>query len=180
MANKNKKRLSRRAQERRSRLLKKFDLVMLGIGLNIVIAGFICLCGDTSLKAGGAASFSYWCLMVYSYIPMGVVAAVKSICSEPFVSGVYASNLLAAVGFIWFLLLWLSVRTIACITNRMNILHVAFRIATVLLIWGWFQVICSAVVFTWRDSGFGTYHTTLGVPASPSGAETQSAPSLNK
>ena len=55
MAEKFKKPLSRRAQERLKHQLRSFDLAMLALALTVLLAGVLCMAGKPDLgKAGGA------------------------------------------------------------------------------------------------------------------------------
>ena len=66
MAEKTKKRLSRRAQERLNQKLRAFDLTMLGLALVIVLSGVVCRLGDPSLESHAPAGFGVWFLRLYA------------------------------------------------------------------------------------------------------------------
>ena len=80
MAEKFKKRLSRRAQERLSHALRAFDLTMLGILLVAALCFAISYFRGADLKAHASSGFAYWFLVVIGYPPMLFVNAVRATC----------------------------------------------------------------------------------------------------
>ena len=80
MAEKFKKRLSRRAQERQKRELRNFDLSMLALLIVTLVCGVLCYFRGADLKPGASSGFAYWFLVVLGYLPMLVVNLFRTIC----------------------------------------------------------------------------------------------------
>lgn len=162
----NKKRLSRRAQERLNRQLRAFDLTMLGIGITTVAAGFVCAFGNTALGGANAAGFAFWYLIVQSYLPLGLLSGIKALFGlAPFAPGANEANFLVAVDLVWFLVLWAVLRMLGKRNGKSALLHISTRLAAVLLWWGWFQLLCAVVVAGWNHGGLASYHRRLAAPA---------------
>ena len=143
MAEKTKKRLSRRAQERLNAKLRSFDLVMLGLALVIVFSGAVCVLGTPSLDGHEPAGFALWFLRVYAFLPLAVWHALKALWKLPVgMSRGYGLYILPAIAFAWNFLLWLVIRILGKRDSKSPVLHVATRFAQMFLIWGIFQLLC--------------------------------------
>ena len=144
MAEKTKKRLSRRAQERLNAKLRAFDLTMLGLAVVIVLSGAVCFLGDPSLDAHDPAGFGVWFLRLYAFPPLGVWHGVKALLKLPGgMSRGYGLYILPAIAFAWNFLLWLVIRTSGKRDGKSPVLHVATRFAQMVLVWGLFQLFCA-------------------------------------
>ena len=155
MAEKIKKRLSRRAQERLNRELRAFDLTMLGLLLVAVLCFVICFFRGADLKAHASSGFAYWFLVVVGYPPMLLVNAVRAIWKMPIPApGVHAELYLhsAAVLFL-VVVLWLTFRILSRRNTKSPLLHIATRVAQIFLCWGVFQLCCVAITIGFNRGG---------------------------
>ena len=143
MAEKTKKRLSRRAQERLNAQLRSFDLVMLALGVVIVLSGVVCFFGTPSFSGSEPAGFSLWFLRVYAVLPLAVWHGLKALLKLPGgMSRGYGLYILPAIAFIWNFALWLVIRILGKRDTKSPVLHVATRFAQMFLLWGIFQLVC--------------------------------------
>ena len=147
MAEKFKKRLSRRSQERLIRALRVFDLTMLGLLLVAVLCFAISYFRGADLKAHASSGFAYWFLVVIGYLPMLPVNAVRALLGLPIPApGEHAELLLLVVVVLAFLAAgWLALRIASKRSGKVAGLHIATRIAQIVLCWGLFQIGCVAV-----------------------------------
>ena len=144
MAQKIKKRLSRRAQERLNQKLRAFDLTMLALAAVIVLAALVCRIGDPSLNGHDPAGFGVWFLRFYAFPPLGVWHGVKALLKLPGgMSCGHGLYILPAVAFVWNFVLWLAVRILGKHYNKSSVLHVGTRFAQMVLVWGIFQLGCA-------------------------------------
>ena len=169
MAEKPKKRLSRRAQERLNAKLRAFDLTMLGLALLIVLSGAVCFLGDPSLDGHEPAGFGLWFLRVYAFLPLGVWHGVKALLKLPGgMSRGYGLYIFPAIAFAWNFLLWLVFRIIGKRDGKSPVLHVATRFAQMFLLWGIFQLFCGGIAAGCRHN--------MGAPNDNAAKTVQSAP----
>ncbi len=169
MAEKPKKRLSRRAQERLNAKLRAFDLTMLGLAVVIVCSGAVCFLGDPSLDAHDPAGFGVWFLRLYAFPPLGVWHGVKALLKLPGgMSRGYGLYILPAIAFAWNFALWLAIRIMGKRDGKSPVLHVATRFAQMVLVWGIFQLFCAGAAAGCR------HH--MGAPADHAARTVQSAP----
>lgn len=143
MAEKPKKRLSRRAQERLNAQLRSFDLVMLALGVVIVLSGVVCFFGTPSFSGSEPAGFALWFLRVYAVLPLALWHGVKALLKLPGgMSRGYGLYLFPAIAFAWNFVLWLVIRIAGRHYNKSSLLHVSTRFAQMFLLWGIFQLVC--------------------------------------
>lgn len=177
MAEKTKKRLSRRAQERLKRQLRAFDLTLLGLGIATIAAGAICAAGSPALDRSGASGFAFWYLVVQSYLPMSVFGSVAAVAGVTLpAAGAAGAKFLVALDLGCYFVLWLVLRVLGKRNNKSPLLHVSTRIALIVLCWGCFQLGCAVVVAGWKGGGFASYHRVLTAPGASQTAEAQAAP----
>ena len=169
MAEKMKKHLSRRAQERLNAQLRSFDLVMLALGAVIVLSGVVCFFGDPSFSGSEPAGFALWFLRVYAVLPLALWHGVKALLKLPGgMSRGYGLYLFPAIAFIWNFVLWLVIRIAGRHYNKSSLLHVSTRFAQMFLLWGIFQLICVGTAAGCRHN--------MRPPAESTGKTVQSAP----
>ena len=169
MAQKMKKRLSRRAQERLNAKLRTFDFTMLTLAVVIVLSGAVCFLGDPSLDAHDPAGFGVWFLRLYAFPPLGVWHGVKALLKLPAgMSRGYGLYILPAIAFAWNFALWLVIRIWGKRDSKSPVLHVATRFAQMVLVWGIFQLFCAGTAAGCRHN--------LGAPAGSTATTVQSAP----
>ena len=169
MAEKTKKRLSRRAQERLNAKLRTFDLTMLALAVVIVLSGAVCFLGDPALDAHDPAGFGVWFLRLYAFPPLGVWHGVKALLKLPGgMSRGYGLYILPAIAFAWNFALWLVFRILGKRDGKSPVLHVATRFAQMVLVWGLFQLFCAGTAAGCRHN--------MGAPADSAAQTVQSAP----
>ncbi len=147
MAEKFKKRLSRRAQERLNRALRAFDLTMLGLLLCVVLCAVICYFRGADLKAHASSGFAYWFIVVTGYLPMMAVNAGRLLLQMPIPAPGEQTELVVqtAVVCLWLAALWLVLRTVGKRNGKSQFLHISTRLAQIMLCWGVFQLCCVAI-----------------------------------
>lgn len=178
MAVKNKKRLSRRAQERLNRALRAFDLTMLGLVLVAVVCGVICYFRGADLKAGASSGFAYWFLVVTGYLPMLVVNCVRLAFRQPVPAAETAHEvvILTSTVVIWMAGLWIAFRIAGKRDTKSPTLHIATRLAQIVLCWGVFQLGCLAFTVSWNRLIPETMKSASpSVPAAPPAAAPSAA-----
>ena len=155
MAEKFKKRISSRAQERLNRAVRTFDLSMAGLLLTAAVCGVISYFRGADLAAHASSGFAYWFLVVVGYIPMLPVNCVRSICNMPIPApGAHAELYLQSTAvFIWLTGLWLAVRTLGKRNGKAQLLHIATRVAQIFLCWGVFQLCCVGITIGFNRGG---------------------------
>ena len=169
MAEKTKKRLSRRAQERLNAQLRSFDLVMLALALVIVLSGAVCALGNPSLGEHEPAGFALWFLRVYAFLPLAVWHGFKALLKLPGgMSCGYGLYILPAIAFVWNFVLWLVIRIMGKRDSKSPVLHVSTRFAQMFLLWGVFQLVCVGTAAGCR------HH--MSAPAGSAEKTVQSAP----
>ena len=170
MAEKPKKRLSRRAQERLNQKLRAFDLTMLGLAVVIVLSGAVCRLGDPSLESHDPAGFAVWFLRLYAFPPLGVWHGIKALLKLPGgMSRGYGLYILPAIAFAWNFALWLFFRIRGKRDGKSPVLHVATRFAQMVLVWGLFQLFCAGTAAGCRHNmgavGDNAVKTVQSAPA---------------
>jgi len=145
MAEKTKKRLSRRAQERLNHQLRSFDLVMLGLALTTAAAAAVCSFGTVDLGKSSAAGFAYWFLVVQSYLPLGLISGFRTLFRISPAAAAPGPWMLAVADIVWCAVLWAVLRILGKRNNKSQLLHVSTRLALVVLVWGWFQLLCAVI-----------------------------------
>jgi len=170
MAEKTKKRLSRRAQERLNAKLRAFDFTMLALALVIVLSGAVCRIGDPALDSHDPAGFGVWFLRFYAFPPLGLWHGVKALLKLPGgMSRGYGLYILPAIAFAWNFVLWLGIRVWGKRDNKSAVLHVATRFAQMVLVWGIFQLFCAGTAAGCRHNmgavADRTAKTVLSSPA---------------
>ena len=185
MAGKYKKRLSSRAQERLNRALRAFDLTMLGILAVVAVCVVICFFRGADLKAHASSGFAYWFLVVTGYLPMMLVNAVRAVGRMPIpAAGEHAELFIHGItDVIWVATLWLAVRIAGKRNTKSQTLHIATRLAQIMLCWGVFQLCCVAIAIGWNRGGSRLCrreHTAVkaecATPAAPAEEAKTSAP----
>ena len=165
MAEKMKKRLSRRAQERLNRQLRSFDLAMLGILLTTLVSGVVCVFGSTALDRPDAGGFAFWYIVVQSYLPMGLLSGFRALFgSAAFDPGVHGAGFITATALVWDVLLWAVIRTLGKRNNKSPLLRVGTQFALVIFYWGCFQLLCAVFVAGWNQGGMSSLHRKLANP----------------
>ncbi len=144
MADKTKKRLSRRAQERLSRALRAFDLTMLGMVLVGAPSFAICYFRGADLRSPAPSGFAYLFLVAIGYPPMLLVNAARELFGMPIPApGAHGDLFLVGVtDLVWATGLWLTVRILGKRDTKSELLHVSTRLAQIVLCWGVFQLCC--------------------------------------
>ena len=163
MAEKTKKRMSRRAQERLNRALRAFDLTMLGLIAVAVVSGVLCHSRGSALTANASSGFAYWYLVVVGYLPMWPVNGIRALMGLPIPAASLENELalLVATVLVWLTGLWLTIRIVGRRNNKSATLHIATRIAQIILIWGLFQLFCMATVIGWNRGGKVAYRHSI-------------------
>ena len=173
MAEKLKKRLSRRAQERLNRALRAFDLTMLGLILTAVICAVICYLRGADLKEHASSGFTYWFLVVVGYLPMLVVNTVRALAKMPIPAAGENTELYVhtVVVLLWIAALWLTFRILGKRNTKSQLLHISTRVAQIILCWGAFQLCCWAITVGlnrgWRTVGKPYTKTEISQPSAP-------------
>ena len=147
MADKFKKRLSRRAQERLDRELRNFDLSMLALVIVTIVCGVLCFFRGADLKPGASSGFAYWFLVVVGYLPMLIVNLFRTICRMPIPAVREHVELFLHGGSALFLVTasWLTFRIIGRRSNKTQLLIVCTRMAQIFICWGVFQLCCMGI-----------------------------------
>ena len=155
MAEKTKKRTSRRAQERFNRALRAFDMSMLALMLTSLFCAAISFFRGADLAANASSGFAYWFLVVVGWLPMLPVNAARVLLNLPIpAAGEHAELfLLTAVVLVFIAAVWAALRIAGKRTGKTASLHVATRIAQIILCWGLFQIGCVAVTAGWNRGG---------------------------
>ena len=155
MAEKFKKRLSRRAQERLDRALRAFDLTMLGILLVAVLCFAVSYFRGADLKAHASSGFAYWFLVVVGYPPMLLVNAVRATFGMAIPApGVHGELFLVSVtDLVWGLCLWLTLRSMGKRDTKSRMLEISTRLAQIMLCWGVFQLCCVVLAVSFNRGG---------------------------
>lgn len=179
MAEKFKKRLSRRAQERLHRALRAFDLTLLGLILTAVLCAVICYFRGADLREHASSGFAYWFLVVVGYLPMLLVNVVRAIAKLPIpATGEHTELYLhCVVVLIWVTTLGLTVRILGKRNSKSQLLHIGTRIAQIILCWGVFQLCCWAITVGlnrgWRTVGKPQTKSEIVRPTVPPPAKTE-------
>ena len=147
MAEKFKKRLSRRAQERLNREVRAFDLTMLALLIVTVVCGVLCYFRGADLKPGASSGFAYWFLVVLGYLPMIVINLFRTICGMPIPATREHVELFLHGGSSLFLVAacWLAFRIVGKRNNDTQLLHICLRVAQIFICWGVFQLCCMGI-----------------------------------
>ena len=147
MADKFKKRLSRRAQERLIRDLRAFDLTMLALLIVSIVCGVLCYFRGADLKAGASSGFAYWFLVVVGYLPMLPVNLFRTICRMPIPATGEHVELFLHGGSALFLeaACWLTFRIVGKRKDNSQLLVVCTQMAQIFLCWGVFQLCCMGI-----------------------------------
>ena len=163
MAEKFKKRISSRAQERLNRAVRAFDLSMAGLLLVAAVCGVISYFRGADLAAHASSGFAYWFLVVVGYIPMLPVNLVRSICGMPIPApGAHTELYLqSAAVFVWLIVLWLTFRTVGKRNGKSQLLHIATRVAQIFLCWGVFQLCCMGIAIGLNRGGRASVQTAV-------------------
>ena len=169
MAEKYKKRLSRRAQERLKHALRVFDFTMLGIVLVTLICLVICFFLGTDLKGASPAGFAYWFIVVVACPPMLLVNTVRAVFGLPIPApGVRGELFLqSTTALIWVAVLWVVFRTIGKRDTKSQLLLVSTRLAQIMLCWGLFQLCCVVLAINFSAGARAAMHA--GESAKPQG-----------
>ena len=154
MAEKFKKRLSRRSQERLIRALRVFDLTMLGLLLVAVLCFAISYFRGADLKAHASSGFAYWFLVVIGYPPMLFVNAVRATCGMAIPApGPHGELFLVSVtDLVWGICLWLTIRIVGKRETKSQLLEISTRLAQIILGWGVFQLCCVVLTINFNRS----------------------------
>ena len=159
MAEKLKKRLSRRAQERLNRALRAFDLTMFGVLIVTIVCIVLCYFRGADLKPGASSGFAYWFVVMIDYLPMLPVNVVRAIAKMPIPAEGENTELYVhtVVVLLWLAALWLTIRILGKRNTKSQLLHVGTRVAQIILCWGAFQLCCWAITVGlnrgWRTVG---------------------------
>ena len=90
----------------------------------------------------------------------------------PAASRVNELALLVATVLVWLTALWLAIRIAGRRSSKSATLHIATRIAQIILVWGLFQLFCMAAVIGWNRGGKVAYrHDAAGRSAAPTAPE---------
>ncbi len=181
MAEKMKKRTSRRAQERFNRALRAFDMTMLALMLTSLFCAAISFFRGADLVANASSGFAYWFLVVVGWLPMLPVNAVRVLLNFPIPAPGEHTELflLSAVVLAFLAAVWAALRIAGKRTGKISTLHVATRIAQIILCWGFFQIGCVAVTAGWNRGGRASVCSDASVKAAARAAapaKTDAAP----
>ena len=167
MAEKMKKRTSRRAQERFNRARRSFDLTMLALALTSLFCAAVSYLRGADLAANASSGFAYWFLVVIGYLPMLPVNAVRALLNLPIpASGENAELLLLTAAVMSFLTAaWLAVRIAGKRSGKVEGMHIATRVAQIVLCWGLFQIGCVAVTAGWNRGGYAVVRSDSAAKA---------------
>ena len=161
MAEKLKKRMSRRSQERLNRALHNFDLTMLGLLLVAALCFLISYFRGADLKAHASSGFAYWFLVVVGYLPMLLVNAVRAISDMPIPApGVHGELfIVSAADIVFGALVWLTIRIMGKRDTKSQLLHISTRLAQIMLCWGAFQLCCVVLTISFNRGGKAVYQS---------------------
>ena len=160
MAEKYKKRLSRRAQERLDHAVRVFDLTMLGIVLVSLICLVICFFLGTDLRGASPAGFAYWFLVVVACPPMLLVNTVRAVFGLPIPApGAHGELFLqSATAIVWVVVLWAVFRILGKRDTKSQVLLVSTRLAQIMLCWGLFQLCCVVLAINFSSGARAAMH----------------------
>ncbi len=155
MAEKMKKRTSRRAQERFNRARRSFDLTMLALAMTSLFCAAVSYLRGADLAANASSGFAYWFLVVLGYLPMLLVNAVRVLLNWPIpAAGEHTElSLLTAAVIAFLTATWLAVRIAGKRSGKVEGMHIATRVAQIILCWGLFQIGCVAITAGWNRGG---------------------------
>jgi len=147
MAEKFKKRLSRRAQERQKRDQRTFDLTMLALLIVTIVCGALCYFRGADLKPGASSGFAYWFLVVVGYLPMTLINLFRTIFGMQIPSARENVELFLHGGSALFVVTayWLVFRIAGRRSNKTQLLHICTRLAQIFICWGVFQLCCMGI-----------------------------------
>ena len=163
MAEKFKKRISRRAQERLNRALRTFDLTMTALLLVTIVCGVFSYLRGADLKPGASSGFAYWFLVVVAYLPMMVINLFRTICQLPIPApGEHTELYLhGIVAFVWETGLWVAIRIAGKRNTKSPLLHIGTRVAQIFLCWGVFQLCCMGIAIGLNRGGRASVKTAI-------------------
>ena len=169
MAEKYKKRLSRRAQERLDHAVRVFDLTMLGIVLVSLICLVICFFLGTDLRGASPAGFAYWFLVVVACPPMLLVNTVRAVFGLPIPApGAHGELFLqSATAIVWVVVLWAVFRILGKRDTKSQVLLVSTRLAQIMLCWGLFQLCCVVLTINFNRSTRAAAKTEVSAAPKP-------------
>ena len=169
MAEKFKKRLSNRAQERLNREVRAFDLTMIGVLIVTVVCGVLCYFRGADLKPGASSGFAYWFLVVVGYLPMMLINLFRTICRMPIPApGEHTELYLYGISaFVLLTVLWLTFRIVGKRNNKSQLLHICTRLAQIYLCWGVFQLGCVGIAVGLNRGGRASVRTEATAKQAP-------------
>ena len=149
---KNNAEFRRRYSKKRGHFKMLFDWTSLGIVILVALSALAVEGTRSALCGQSCGSFAGWFLVVLGYVPLLLCALMRFIFGDAAAVVPTQAWHLAAVDFIYLVILWGAVRWIAR-RHSSEFLRLAWHIALIVFCWGAFQLAVFAASALWQKGG---------------------------
>ncbi|MDD3886571.1 MAG: hypothetical protein PHI35_06850 [Victivallaceae bacterium] len=168
--------LTQRGRDKRRRLRRRFDLIVLALGGLVAVAAFFCKGNPVDLTGAGAYGFAHWFLLFPAYLPLEVIEFFNwcfKLDHTAVMRFIFAGDqglALGAIDLAMLAVVWAAIRFAGVRRFGERILEPSFNFVLIVFLWGCFQMACVWWVTVWpHDGAQSRIRTESGAATSPKG-----------
>ena len=150
----------RRSKEKIIDALRKFDLVMIAFVVTVVAAIFIGRSGDYDLGSANLHGFALCFLLIPAYLILEVLSLINYFGGFNWSCAGWEAELLGVCDLLLGTAVWIYVRMRGNLKG-LGFIKTARMFVLIVVLWGVFQLGCSAALWLWQNGGFSSFNRHL-------------------
>ena len=150
----------RRVKEKILDALRKFDLVMIAYMVTIIAAVLVGRCGDYDLGRANLNGFALCFLLIPAYLILELLSLINYIGGFNWSCAGWEAELLGICDLLLGVAVWIFVR-ISGKNRGISFIRAAKMFVLIVVLWGVFQLGCTAALWLWQNGGFSSFNRHL-------------------
>ena len=150
----------RRVKEKILEALRKFDFVMLAYMVTVVISVLVGRCGDYDLGSANLHGFALCFLLIPAYLILELLSLINYFGGFNWSCAGWEAELLGVCDILLGIAVWIYVRTSGK-KRELSFVRAAKMFVLIVVLWGVFQLGCTAALWLWQNGGFSSFNRHL-------------------
>lgn len=150
----------RRVKEKILDALRKFDYVMIAYMVTVIVAVLVGRSGDYDLGSANLHGFALCFLLIPAYLILELLSLINYFGEFNWSCAGWEAELLGVCDLLLGIAVWTFVR-ISGKTKGISFIRAAKMFVLIVVLWGVFQLGCTAALWLWQNGGFSSFNRHL-------------------
>ena len=150
----------RRVKEKILDALRKFDLVMIAYMVVVIVAVLVGRSGDYDLGRANLNGFALCFLLIPAYLILELLSLINYFGGFNWSCAGWEAELLGICDLLLGIVVWTYVRISGKIRG-ISFIRSAKMFVLIVVLWGVFQLGCTAALWLWQNGGFSSFNRHL-------------------